>query len=182
MPTKEKPLHSDPFVWPLRGICTANQNWACFVCYLKITSIVNCWKNSSCVKILGGLKLLMKLCKLLFWSITQELIGPLNLKSHFWVSNTPWFRTPTLLFSTKGVGNFEKVYKTSQFWLGCSTTLQENISHCFTTIWKTSVQSTSGMVAVHKLSLLCTYHIENISKQWLYRETGYLSSWHSQRL
>ena len=71
--------------------CTPNQNWACFMCYLKIinkflknyiTILSNFFeKLKNGIKISEGhtvLVLLIKTCKIVFWSTTQEPLGLLN--------------------------------------------------------------------------------------------------------
>ena len=61
----------------------------------------NCLKNSQkYIKILVGpvvLELLIKTCKILFWSITQEWLDQLRFQCYFWVSQTICFRMLPLL-------------------------------------------------------------------------------------
>ena len=74
----------------------------------------NCLRNSKDDnKILVGevaFELLIKTCKILFWSITREPLGLLKFQCHFWVSHTICFRMITLF--VKSVDNFEIAHKT----------------------------------------------------------------------
>ena len=74
----------------LRGNCTPNQNWACFVRYLKIINTVVktnmiilkqiAWETQKrYLKLVGQavLEMLIRICNILFWSTTQELLSGL---------------------------------------------------------------------------------------------------------
>ena len=103
-----------------------NQNWACDVHYIKIINTLKKKQNKTkhiwnqlTQKLKYGIKtsigyavleLLIKMCKILFWSITQKLLGPLKCSCHLYVFQTICFRMLISFF--KGVDNFDTVYKT----------------------------------------------------------------------
>ena len=95
----------DLTVISLRGNCTPNQIWACFMHCLKIVNTFlknNVWilkqileKVTRGVQISEGhvvLELLINMYKTLFWSIPQEPLGLLKLECDVWVSQTIYLR------------------------------------------------------------------------------------------
>ena len=73
--------NNDKFLPTLRRTCTSNQNWACFVNYLKSVHTfehpeANYLRNFRIiVSVQAVLELLTKVCKILFWWITPELLA-----------------------------------------------------------------------------------------------------------
>ena len=91
-------------VFSFKGYCTLNLKLACFVCHIKIINTF--FENNACilnivkVNVQGYqkwhwkfsrpsifLKLWIKTVKIVFCSITQELLALLKFGCHFWV---PW--------------------------------------------------------------------------------------------
>ena len=117
------------------GNCTPDQNWACFVYYLKMfnTYLKNYMstlklyeKFANDIKISVGqiVALLIKTIFWIFWSITQELLGLLKLQCYFWVSQTILLQEITLFFR-KGILILRWCTKQAQFWFGCSSPLKD---------------------------------------------------------
>ena len=80
---KNKYMHgTQKWCWNLRGNCTPNQKLASVMFYLKIINTF--LKNNICMELKNGveilvgqaaLKLWINTVKILFWSVTQELLA-----------------------------------------------------------------------------------------------------------
>ena len=96
----------------LRGNCTPNHKLTCFVLYLKTINtflkkkIYASYSKLSkelknWIEIYVGpavLKLWIKIVKILFWSITHELLDLLKFQCYFWVPWTIYYKMHTLFF------------------------------------------------------------------------------------
>ena len=104
------------------GNCTPDQNWACFVYYLKMfnTYLKNYMstlklyeKFANDIKISVGqvVALLFKTIFWIFWSVTQELLGLLKLQCYFWVISNNFASRNNIIFQ-KRHPDFEMMHKT----------------------------------------------------------------------
>ena len=70
----------------------------------------NCLKIKNCIKISVGqavLELLIRTCKIMFWSITQEPLGLLKFQNHSWVSQTIVFASDGFIIVQNSVDNWD---------------------------------------------------------------------------
>ena len=92
----------------LRGYCTPNQKWACFVLYLKIINTFfekkNIHWNSVGQAVFKLHELWIKTVKIVFGSITQELLSLPKFWCHFWAPWTIYYKMHRpILFFTKAL-------------------------------------------------------------------------------
>ena len=112
------------FTWvALKRNCTPNQNWACFVCYLKSSTLSETYCKHSATNCLRNSKMALNFSRRSsFWvidqnnifnvmSIIQELLGLLKSKYHFLSSSENLLQDKYTTFQNC-VDDFEKACKT----------------------------------------------------------------------
>ena len=78
----------------LSMFCVLSHNYQYFLKYMIILKQF-IWELKTCIKISVGqvfFELVIKMCKIASWSITQELLDPLKFNVTFWVFQTICFR------------------------------------------------------------------------------------------
>ena len=71
------------------------------------------------------LSLLIKMCKILFWLITQELLSLLKWCCHCWISHTICFRMHVSFFQKNGDNFWDSTQNMLNLGLGCPCPLKQ---------------------------------------------------------